>query len=316
MTLALYPAAVRGLAWPSPKAHEFNTTIQQAPNFYTTRILNSQNPIWHWQLTYNYLKDNPQDLVSSLGGYTDYRYLEGFLLSNQGQYNEFLFDDIYDNALGAHSQAGGPSSFPAIFQVSSYPQQEFYYPLGSYVVDNNSTPHLQLVTQSGVGGSTVPTFSTVGGSVTSGSARFTDQGVFPGSRAQALDLVTDGAFYYSPIQRNFGGQFLEDVTDLNTTAYGLKIWANGVLKSSGSDYTLLGPGLAVPGASYEGMYVKWIGSPLMPVAPITALAQFYFRVRIESDSYEIAQFMQSFWSGGGPEQGDILKLVSSRAALV
>jgi hypothetical protein len=316
MTLALYPQAVRGLTWPVMKTHEFATIVQQAANFYTTRIAQSQNPIWHWTLIYEYLKDNPRDIVSALSPYTDYRFLEGFLLSNQGQFAEFLFNDYSDNAIGANPQAGGISAPPSLFQTSSYPQHESYYPVGSYVVDNNAIPHLQLVTVSGASGATAPTFSTIGGTTVSGGATFSDQGVFPGLNAQQVPLVTDGAFYYSPIQRNFAGQFLEDVTDLNTTVYPLTVWADGVQKTAGSDYQLLGPGLAIPGYSYEGMYIKWIG---LPTGPITMLCQFYFRVRLESDQQDIEQFMQQLWTIGGASArsgSGMLKLISSRAALV
>jgi hypothetical protein len=73
--------------------------------------------------------------------------------------------------------------------------------------------------------------------------------------AAELQLVDDGAgTYYSPVQRNFGGQFYEDVTDINGT---LEVYANGTLKALTTDYTLVGPGLAIPGYSFMGMVVKW-----------------------------------------------------------
>jgi len=71
MSVPIYPLAVRGLTWPVMKTHEFSTLQSEADNFYQTRILNSYNPRWHWTLIYDYLKDNPLDLVSSLSPYTD-----------------------------------------------------------------------------------------------------------------------------------------------------------------------------------------------------------------------------------------------------
>jgi uncharacterized protein DUF2460 len=71
----------------------------------------------------------------------------------------------------------------------------------------------------------------------------------------AMPLVNDGAgTYYTPLQRNLGG-FLEDVTDVT----GLSVSANGVLQTEGTlfNYTLGGPGVAIPGYSYLGLYVKW-----------------------------------------------------------
>lgn len=71
--------------------------------------------------------------------------------------------------------------------------------------------------------------------------------------AQAqLQLVTDGAGnWYSPIQRNFGGTYYEDITDLNGA---IAVYANGI---STSAYTIVGPGLAIPGNSYMGLVIKW-----------------------------------------------------------
>lgn len=287
--------------------------VQQAPNFFTTRIINSQNPIWHFTLTYEYLKDNPNDLVTALSPYTDYRYLEGFLLSNQGQFGEFLFDDLSDDTIGMRSQQPGALTYPSVFRTNTS-----YY-TGSYIVDNFSTPSIWLVAVGGKSGSTVPSFNSSAGPVTSGGVTFTYVSGFSGSLAQQIPLVTDGSSiwndYYSPIQRNFGGQFLEDVTDINTVVYPLTVWANGVKKTSGIDYTLLGPGLAIPGYSYQGMYLKWYAQP---TAPITMLGQFYFRVRLESDSQDIEQFMQQLWTMGGSlgKGSGELKLVSSRTALV
>ena len=95
--------------------------------------MQQQNPQWHWQLIYDYLKNDPSN-PGPFTPYTDYQTLQGFILGRHLQYDSFLYDD--------------------------------------------------------------PTDDTV--------------------TNQTLSLVTDGAGnFYSPIQRNFGGQFLEDITDLN-----------------------------------------------------------------------------------------------------
>jgi len=76
----------------------------------------------------------------------------------------------------------------------------------------------------------------------------------PNLQAQ-LQLVNDGVGnYYSPIQRKVGGLFWEDITDLNGT---VTVYANGSLQTSGTNYTVAGPGLAIPGSSFLGMYLKW-----------------------------------------------------------
>jgi len=129
----------------------------------------------------------------------------------------------------------------------------------------------------------------------------------PNPQAQ-LQLVNDGAGnYYSPIQRNMGGLFLEDITDLNGA---LALYQNGVLVTSG--YTLMGPGLALPGYSFQGLYVKW---SVIPAAPVTASFNFYFRVKCELDTQDYEEFMAGLWTigGSGSKNGSgQLKLMTRR----
>jgi hypothetical protein len=117
----------------------------------------------------------------------------------------------------------------------------------------------------------------------------------PNLQAQ-LQVVNDGAGnYYSPVQRNLGGQFYEDITDLNG---GIQVYDNGVAKASPADYTLLGPGLSIPGNSFAGLYLKWVAAP---TGPVTAQFNFYFRVHFDMDERAFDQFMHSLWCLNGPE---------------
>lgn len=133
----------------------------------------------------------------------------------------------------------------------------------------------------------------------------------PNTLAQ-LSVVTDGSGnFYSPVQRNLGG-FYEDVTDLNP-ANTITVYANGVLKSPGTDYTIAGPGLALPTSSYAGLYLHWLAGS--PTAPVTAQFNFYFRVRFETDDQDFEKFVNQLWTIGGSEgkQGKgTLSLVTSR----
>jgi hypothetical protein len=140
----------------------------------------------------------------------------------------------------------------------------------------------------------------------------------PNTMAQ-LQLVSDGGsppVYYSPIQRNMGGLFYEDVTDLNGT---IAVYANGVEKTEGTDYTIIGPGFAIspatpPGYSWMGLVVQWASEP---TGPITAAFKFYFRVRLQSDTTDFEQWMQELWTIGGENAKNgtgTLKLTSSRPA--
>lgn len=114
----------------------------------------------------------------------------------------------------------------------------------------------------------------------------------PNTPFAQLQLVNDGSGnYYSPIQRTLNGVFYEDITDLNGS---IAVYANGTLATAGTSpgqYTVLGPGLALPDASYMGMYLKWGGNAAPPTEPITAQFHFYFRVRFESDSQDFEKFL-------------------------
>lgn len=232
MSNLTYPV-VRGLTYTVTKTPKFSTIVQSSPDALSeTRILQQQNPQWHWQLIYDYLKNDSSN-PGPFTPYTDYQTLQGFILGRQGQYDSFLYDD--------------------------------------------------------------PTDDTV--------------------TNQMLQLVNDGfGNFYSPIQRNFGGQFLEDITDLNPlNLSGLVVKANGVTKTLGADFAVIGPGFAIPGYSFRGLVIAWYA---MPPAPITATFNFYFRVRFEADDFDIEQFMQFLWTIGGSKAKSgkgYLQLVSAPA---
>jgi hypothetical protein len=132
---------------------------------------------------------------------------------------------------------------------------------------------------------------------------------------QELALIVANGTYYSPIQRAMGepgDQFFEDITDFDGP---LSLYANGVLQITPSDYTLLGPGVALPGYSFDGYVAQWVGTP---TGPITADFSFFFRVRFEMDKLAFEEFVNNLWTLGGSESSgsDVLKLVSARVPMV
>jgi uncharacterized protein (TIGR02217 family) len=60
MTLALYPT-IRGLTWPVKRTLEWDTEVQKVSSGKELRTTFYTFPINHWELVYNYLKDNPAD---------------------------------------------------------------------------------------------------------------------------------------------------------------------------------------------------------------------------------------------------------------
>ena len=181
----------------------------------------------------------------------------------------------------------------------------------------------------GARGTGIISFYATPAGLVNGSNTLFSLGSFSNIPLAQLVLVTDGSGnFYSPIQRTLNGVFYEDVTDLNG---GIAVYTNGVLASAGTgagQYTVLGPGLALPGASYMGVYLKWgPGTPPMP--PITAQFYFYFRVRFDTDSQDFEKFMNSgtnaassiagrgggIWTIGGSESmngSGMLKLTTAR----
>lgn len=304
MSNLIWPGKVKGFTYSSVKTSDFDTLEQDAPNGYTLRIAQRNNPIWHWQLQYGYLYDtylSPQNTQDN-APYTDLQTLLGFIVAMKGKAGDFLYPDPEDYC------AGGLRS--GIWQ----PNRQ--YPLGAVILDLRG--NAQLVTAPGVSGPGPfpPAFSNVLNAATpDGSITWTNQGLFPNGWPNApvsLPLVTDGlGNYYSPLQRDLGGYAVEDVTDLVPNT--LQVYAAGAPINS---YQVLGPGLGVPGASYMGLYLQW-GS--VPPRPITATFQFYFRVGFEDDTQDFERWAKGLSAIGGNNAqlgSGVLKLKSSRLAVV
>lgn len=291
MSNAVYPSAVRGLTFTQIKGYQFNTLKQISPNFYSTRIAQTANPIWYWTLVYDYLKNYPAaDYAPSLS-YTDLQYLMGFCLSNYGEQTDFLYSDPDDNLVG-------PAVITATW-LARYP-----YVLGTIIIDSGghaqkvtAAPYTNLSPGFGLSGSSAPTWNHAGGNTTDGDLTWLDLGVapaagWPNPQAQ-LQLITVGGTSYSPLQRNMGGQFYEDITDLNGA---LTVYDNGVLKTTPANYSVIGPGVSVSGYSWMGKVIQWVGTP---TGPVTVNFGFYFRVKFKSDKQDFEKFMQYLWTIGG-----------------
>lgn len=234
MSNTVFPSMVRGLTFTSLKTMENDTLRQTSPSKVQTRIAQQSNPLWHWELLYDYMKDNPNDLVAGLS-YSDLQTMLGFMAARRNGFDDFLYLDPDDNFVGPGTALG--------------------------------QPNLQA----------------------------------------QLQLVNDGAGnYYSPIQRNLGGQFYEDITDLNG---GITVYANG---SVVSNYRIGFGGLALPGFSSSGLYLQWTSAP---TPPITATFNYYFRVCFEKDTQDFEKFLQQLWTIGGSESKNgsgYIKLIGAR----
>jgi len=130
----------------------------------------------------------------------------------------------------------------------------------------------------------------------------------PNPQAQ-LFVVQDAVtgISYSPIQRAMGGQFYEDITDLDG---GITVFDNAIPTT---DYVIIGPGVSITGAAWAGKVLQWNSAP---TGPVTAQFNFFFRVRFETDEQDFEKFVNQLWCAGGSEgqSSSGLKLVSARTA--
>ncbi len=298
MSNALFPSAVRGLTYTVLKTPEFSTIVQKAPNGYETRIPQYQNPIWHFTLIYDYLYDtyrSPNN-TQAYAPYTDLQYLLGFFAMNRGQASDFLFLDTTDYA------AVGP--------LAGNWQPGLAYAVGTVIIDPKG--HAQRVNGAGISGTSQPFWNDAGGTTADNTVSWLDVGFAPQgyvNEPAPLAVVTDGlGNYYSPLQRSIAGLYQEDVTDLVPNT--LQVFGSGAPISG---YQVRGPGLAVPGAAYAGLYLSW--GAAQPPQPVTATFQFYFRVRFETDTQDFERWAQGLWTIGGDNSKNgsgMLKLRTSR----
>jgi hypothetical protein len=334
------PGGIRGLAYPIMKSPESSTSVFTGSNAYSVRLANYRNPVWHWTLIFNYLKDNPNDVPALYAPYTDYARLAGFFVRMDGRARPFLFFDPNDNFVG-----------PAL-QNSSWSANWAPIVNAIIVVSGNAW---QATTVTGPTGWSLPAFG--GSSQADGGVTWTKIGAASGDEPNAhaqLQFLTDGDYWYSPLQRAFG-QFLEDITDLNTwTRVGgspLLVYANGTLLQSAA-YQVLGPEeQTIDGEKFFGAYLRFtawtpfasistgddyidpaghiqqatnngtagtlspawndaggetldgtaVWQDLGPAAPITVSFNFFFRATFESDEADFEQFLYQVWTAGGPD---------------
>ena len=226
MSLPVFPS-LPGLTYTTIKTPKFSSLVAPAPNGYESRVAQYQNPIWQWQLVFEFMHDF---FWGSFTSVSELRTLMGFFNAQSGQAASFLYTDPDDNYVG-----------PALVSAAS------------------NVPLAQL------------------------------------------QVVNDGAGnYYSPIQRTLDGVFYEDITDLNGA---ITVYANGSLASVGTgsgQYEVMGPGLAIPGYSFTGMYLKWGSSP---ATPVTSQFNFYFRVRFSDDNQDFEKFASQGAAAGLPPAG-------------
>lgn len=99
MSVATFPDVTRlpGLTWSITRTPSWSTLRQQKTSGRENRVALWSNPLWKWQLQYDYLWHNPNGRDED--SKTQLEWLAGFYLSQQGMYGQFLFNDPADNAV-------------------------------------------------------------------------------------------------------------------------------------------------------------------------------------------------------------------------
>lgn len=174
MTLKIYPT-LPGLTFPVLKTAEFDTLVTAAPNKYETGLPQTVNPLWSWELVYDFLRDNPG------GAFTagELRTLLDFFLYQGGQAGRFLFLDIDDNYVGPAMVSGAPNTPLAQLQLVDDGAGTYYSPLQRTMGGLFYEDITDLNTDTGAGGSALAVYAN-GTLATSGTAAGQYQLLGPG----------------------------------------------------------------------------------------------------------------------------------------
>lgn len=329
MTLIVYPNKIFGISPNLVKTPQLSTLTPESAAGIGPRISQMRNPLWNFQLVYEYLSNNASSIASAPGNpnYTksELETMLGFFLNNLGQSGEFLLDDPEDDGLDG---SGNPiTQTLQLIEDTSQPISAAAVATGGSGF--NVGDRLAVIGGGGTGAilqvTTVSSGAITGLSIVSGGTDYTTtsgaalQPITGSGTGSPTANITAAPVWYSPLQRTVGdpsvAQFQEDITDLNPQDYsGLVVKANGVTQTAGTNFNVAGPGLAIPGYSFMGLYLQWLGGSA-PATPITATFQWYFRVRFAQDKTDFEKFLYRLWTIGGTNQqrgGGIVKLRSAR----
>lgn len=96
MSNNVYPNQIFGIMPTVLKTAEFAAIVHAAASGADTRILQMQNPLWHFQLSYEQLFNDTRNSAYSA---SELQTLMGFFLGQKAQFDDFLFDDPEDDSV-------------------------------------------------------------------------------------------------------------------------------------------------------------------------------------------------------------------------
>lgn len=106
MSNAVFPA-LPGIAYSVTKAPTFSTVVAKNAAGKEVRVALWQDPIWKFELPFEFLRDDPNDSAYLINGQTELDTLMGFVVARQGSFDSFLYLDPTDN------QATAQATIPA-----------------------------------------------------------------------------------------------------------------------------------------------------------------------------------------------------------
>ena len=287
MSDSVFPAAVRGLTYAVTRSYDFSTIIQSAPNKSETRIQQVRNPLWSWTLIYEFLKDNPSDIVSGLT-YTDLRTLVGFGLSRAGSADDFLFTDPDDDSV-TNQQLSLVND--GVGNYYSPIQRDF----GGFLEDITDLNGAITVKANGV--LQTGTYSIVG----------------PGLGIAGYSYMGRVIQWTAPAAWQASHAYALNATILDPAGHVQKVTTAGTSDSSAPTWN-------DAGSTTTDNTVTWTdqGYNPGPAAPITASFNFYFRVRFDKDQMALDKWANMWWTAGGPDatNSEAITLVSARSSAV
>lgn len=263
MSNAVFPSQIHGLTYTFLKTPEFSSLVQKSSNGATTRIGQQKNPIWHWELLFDYLYDtyNSPNNTKPYAPYTDLQTLMGFFTGRQGRYDDFLFLDPNDCWAG-----GAPNTQVSlnVFTDGTGGTGNYYSPLqrnlGGFLEDIidlvpgslqvwDGTTLLALNQDYTVGGPglAIAGLSTIGAYI----------------RWRTLPTAPKASFQFY-----FRVRFEEDTQDFEKWAAGL--WTIGGSSSqNGNGYLKLMSARPMSALTASGIAGSWAPLPSKPIASAT-----------------------------------------------
>jgi hypothetical protein len=131
MSNNIYPT-IKGLTYTVVKTPQWANISQRLDNGNEISIPQRKNPIWHWQLKYDYVYDNFKGPNNTMpfAPYTDMQTLLGFFLACRADADDFLFLDPAGNSFGPALLPDGSAVNPrAALPIIRDDDGTFYTPL-------------------------------------------------------------------------------------------------------------------------------------------------------------------------------------------